>query len=84
MWQANMLLLFSLQNYCKILKGFCMGKKKDKNYSPSLNIEKINQHLAYNADLMNKLAVLHQQCCFAIIFCLELQYMYIMLIYLLL
>lgn len=69
MWQANMLLLFSLQNYCKILKGICMGKKKDKNYSPSLNIEKINQHLAYNAGLMNKLAVLHQQCCFAIIFC---------------
>lgn len=81
MWQANMLLLFSLQNY---FKRVLHGQKKDKNYSPSLNIEKINQHLAYNAGLMNKLAVLHQQCCFAIIFCLELQYMYIMLIYLLL
>lgn len=69
-----------LQDFKRVLHG----QKKDKNYSPSLNIEKINQHFAYNADLMNKLAVLHQQCCFAIIFCLELQYMYIMLIYLLL
>lgn len=71
----------------KLLQDFkrdLHGQKKDKNYSPSLNIEKINQHLAYNAGLLNKLAVLHQQCCFAIIFCLELQYMYIMLIYLLL